>query len=393
VVGLGGVGSHAAQLLLRGGVRRLRLVDFDQVTLSSLNRHATATRADVGTSKATALRSKLLRIVPDAEVEACVELFNEAEAARLTAGAAVVLDCIDDLATKGELVSHCVRHGTRVLSALGAGGKADACALHIGRLDEVFNDPIARSMLLRIRKQKAEEAEAAAAAGAPSKEGAEAEAWWEEMAHQVTVAYSSEKQKVNLLPMPQGVDRASELGSQPNFRVRVMPVFPPLPAVVGAALAAHALSTPALGGVPVEPPARPVPSLTPSYMSKLYRTFLKHELKSRGSSAAEATLALHDVADVVCDAFRCRCAITGRRLHDPERPTFMLCRYDAARPPSATNVLFVISEAGARHERDGIGALAPPLRAQIDAGIARLGRRPSLFEQACREEGVTAECG
>ena len=49
VVGLGGVGSHAAQLLLRAGVRRLRLVDFDQVTLSSLNRHATATRADVGT--------------------------------------------------------------------------------------------------------------------------------------------------------------------------------------------------------------------------------------------------------------------------------------------------------------------------------------------------------
>ena len=44
VVGLGGVGSHAAHLLLRGGVRRLRLVDFDQVSLSSLNRHATAVR-------------------------------------------------------------------------------------------------------------------------------------------------------------------------------------------------------------------------------------------------------------------------------------------------------------------------------------------------------------
>jgi len=51
VVGLGGVGSHAAHMLLRGGVGRLRLIDFDQVTLSSLNRHAVATRADVGTPK------------------------------------------------------------------------------------------------------------------------------------------------------------------------------------------------------------------------------------------------------------------------------------------------------------------------------------------------------
>ena len=70
VVGLGGVGSHAAHLLLRGGVRRLRLVDFDQVSLSSLNRHATAVRLDVGTPKARAVRDQLLRIAPDAQATA-----------------------------------------------------------------------------------------------------------------------------------------------------------------------------------------------------------------------------------------------------------------------------------------------------------------------------------
>lgn len=51
-----GVGSHAAHLLLRSGVGRLRLIDFDQVSLSSLNRHAVATRADVGMPKATCLQ-------------------------------------------------------------------------------------------------------------------------------------------------------------------------------------------------------------------------------------------------------------------------------------------------------------------------------------------------
>lgn len=57
VIGLGGVGSHAANMLLRSGVGRLLLVDFDQVTVSSLNRHAVATREDVGTPKPCALRS------------------------------------------------------------------------------------------------------------------------------------------------------------------------------------------------------------------------------------------------------------------------------------------------------------------------------------------------
>ena len=52
VVGLGGVGSHAVNMLVRSGVARVRLIDFDQVTLSSLNRHAIAALGDVGQSKA-----------------------------------------------------------------------------------------------------------------------------------------------------------------------------------------------------------------------------------------------------------------------------------------------------------------------------------------------------
>jgi hypothetical protein len=60
-----GVGSHAAHMLLRSGVGRLRLVDFDQVTLSSLNRHAVAVRADVGTSKAACLQRHFAEILPE----------------------------------------------------------------------------------------------------------------------------------------------------------------------------------------------------------------------------------------------------------------------------------------------------------------------------------------
>lgn len=60
-----GVGSHAAHLLLRSGVGKLRLIDFDQVTVSSLNRHAVATREDVGIPKATCLERHFRNILPE----------------------------------------------------------------------------------------------------------------------------------------------------------------------------------------------------------------------------------------------------------------------------------------------------------------------------------------
>ena len=72
-----GVGSHAAHMLLRSGVGRLRLIDFDQVTLSSLNRHAVATRADVGTPKALALARHFRDISPETSVDARVAMYEE----------------------------------------------------------------------------------------------------------------------------------------------------------------------------------------------------------------------------------------------------------------------------------------------------------------------------
>ena len=115
VVGLGGVGSHAANMLVRSGVKRIRLIDFDQVTLSSLNRHAMATMEDVGLSKAEVMRSKLLKVVPWCIIEAETEMFKKESAVRLLAGnPSIVLDCIDDVSTKAELIAHCIKNDIKV---------------------------------------------------------------------------------------------------------------------------------------------------------------------------------------------------------------------------------------------------------------------------------------
>ena len=263
-----------------------------------------------------------------------------------------------------ELIERCVAEDLPVISALGAGGKANPCQLHVSRLGDVFSDPIGTALLKRLKKRKQE----------GSGEGGSGEgaiAWWDDIPNRVWVVHSSELQKVSLLPLPEGVQRADELGSQPNFRVRVMPVMPPvspppssthpppstsppfqlspslsrthahptlspprhlthsqLPAAFGAALASHAISV--LSGVPPSPPPLPVPALTGPYQRKLYQKYLTHETKDRKCPPIELKLSFDDVCTVVVDVFRCRCALTGCRLHDPGPRQFCLCR--CARP-------------------------------------------------------------
>jgi hypothetical protein len=86
IVGCGGVGSWAGLMLARSGVQKIRVIDFDQVTLSSLNRHATATREDVGTPKVIAFKRHIKQFAPFVKVDARVELFDENMAEYLLEG-------------------------------------------------------------------------------------------------------------------------------------------------------------------------------------------------------------------------------------------------------------------------------------------------------------------
>lgn len=79
VVGAGGVGSHAAHMLTRSGVMKIRIIDFDQVSLSSLNRHAVSTLEDVGTPKVATMQKRLKAIVPWCDIETSNEMFRFAQ--------------------------------------------------------------------------------------------------------------------------------------------------------------------------------------------------------------------------------------------------------------------------------------------------------------------------
>jgi tRNA A37 threonylcarbamoyladenosine dehydratase len=156
VVGLGGVGSHAANMLVRAGIRRIRLVDFDNVSMSSLNRHATATRADVGTPKVVALAKHLARVCPWCEIEPVAEMFSGERADVLLAGTPdLVIDAIDDTVTKAQLLLACARLDLDCVSSLGAGGKSDPTRIHVSSLDASSVDPLSPKLRYVLKQQAA----------------------------------------------------------------------------------------------------------------------------------------------------------------------------------------------------------------------------------------------
>ncbi len=186
VIGLGGVGSHAAMSLARSGVGRLRLIDYDQVTVSSLNRHACATRADVGHSKGDTLDAYIARIVPSCRVEVVREVFQGSSAEKQILGSGApdfVIDAIDNRQTKTELIGFCVARGVRVVSCMGAGGRVDPSRVQMGRLSDTRNDPLCKTMRLALRKANVDTEE-------------------------VAVVFSTEKPAAGLLELHDGAGRA-----------------------------------------------------------------------------------------------------------------------------------------------------------------------------------------
>lgn len=164
IVGAGGVGSWCAIMLLRSGVGRLRLIDFDQVSLSSLNRHACATLPDVGRPKVVVCKEAFAEIAPWADVDARVEIFRGEEASRLLGNAMAdpkrklpeqpptyVVDCIDNLDTKIDLLDYCYKHKIKCFSSMGAGAKADPSLIQVGDLNTTAEDPLARRVRRGLR--------------------------------------------------------------------------------------------------------------------------------------------------------------------------------------------------------------------------------------------------
>lgn len=145
VVGLGGVGSYAAEALVRSGVGTVRLVDFDRVCVTNVNRQLHATRKTVGKSKAELMGERCRAINPKADIQVLPVFYEASTDEQVLAGEPdLVLDCIDNMKAKIQLLSSCHRRGLRVMSAMGAGGRMDPTRVRVSDLSETRIDPFAK---------------------------------------------------------------------------------------------------------------------------------------------------------------------------------------------------------------------------------------------------------
>ena len=154
LVGAGGVGGHAAEALVRAGVGRLTLADFDTVHLTNCNRQLAALHSTAGRSKIEVLKERFLDINPALELELRDMMVTDANAAELLAGPwDLLLDAIDMVSGKCALLAEAWRRHIPTVSAMGAGGKMDPAQIRVADLGKTFQCPLARQVRGNLRKR------------------------------------------------------------------------------------------------------------------------------------------------------------------------------------------------------------------------------------------------
>ena len=154
VFGIGGVGSFAAEALVRTGVGRLILVDYDRICVTNINRQLHAMKGTLGKPKVEVMAERLRLINPDATIETRAEFYNAETSARLLVPEPdVVIDAIDNMAAKMHLIATCLRDKIRIVSAMGAAARLDPTQVRVADLSNTRIDPFARALRHNLRKK------------------------------------------------------------------------------------------------------------------------------------------------------------------------------------------------------------------------------------------------
>ena len=154
VLGLGGVGAYAAEMLCRAGVGHLILLDSDVVSESNKNRQLIALDSTIGKPKSAVLAERLKDINPDVRLTLINCYLEEGGIQQLLGEYKVdfLVDAIDTLAPKIALIKYCVESGIPHVSSMGAGAKFDATAVRLADLSKSYNCPLAYILRKKLRK-------------------------------------------------------------------------------------------------------------------------------------------------------------------------------------------------------------------------------------------------
>ena len=154
VFGVGGVGGYVCEALARTGVGQIDLVDNDTVSLSNINRQIIALHSTVGRSKVEVMKERIFDINPDIRVNAYNIFFVPENSKEINLSQYdYVVDAIDTVSGKIELVMLCKAAGVPIISSMGAGNKLDPCAFKVSDIYKTSVCPLARVMRNELKKR------------------------------------------------------------------------------------------------------------------------------------------------------------------------------------------------------------------------------------------------
>ena len=155
VVGVGGVGSFAAEFLARAGVGNLTIVDGDVVDITNINRQLPALHSTVGLSKIDVVGSRLLDINPELHLTKVQEFLSPERAFEIVEEKYdYVLDCIDSVTPKLNLILGAKRKRVKIISSMGAGGKMEAAKVKVADITNTVNCMFAKTIRRRLKEYK-----------------------------------------------------------------------------------------------------------------------------------------------------------------------------------------------------------------------------------------------
>ena len=174
VVGVGGVGAYAAEMIVRVGVSRMTIADSDTVAASNINRQLIALQSTIGRDKVELLAERLRDINPDLELRTANAYIKDEMTDTLLDSERFdyVVDAIDTLSPKLALIKGCIDRGYPVVSSMGAGAKLDPTRLEISDISKTHHCPLAHMLRKRLHKIGVRSGFKAVFSAEPPREGA-----------------------------------------------------------------------------------------------------------------------------------------------------------------------------------------------------------------------------
>jgi tRNA A37 threonylcarbamoyladenosine dehydratase len=153
ILGLGGVGSFAAEFLARSGVGNMTIVDGDIVDVTNINRQLVALHSTIGKSKAEIMAERIKDINPNINLNINTNfILPEMVEMLISKDFDYVLECIDSITPKITVIQHCRRNKIPLISAMGAGGRTDASKISVSDIQHTKQCPLAQTVKKRLKK-------------------------------------------------------------------------------------------------------------------------------------------------------------------------------------------------------------------------------------------------